>query len=348
VLRDAPQYFDTEATLAKAIDLIEEAGGHDARLVVFPECWLPTHPYWSMDYRERDRFREIWAKYLWSSITVPGPETVALCEATRRTGTYLAIGINERDANFQGRMYNSILFLSPRGEILGVHRKICNTVNERFFHTQGDGGANLKTVFSTEIGKIGGSICGEHSQLLLLYNWMMQGIQVHCSLWPGGAGQGTTSDLKTRAFCSIAGVYGVLAATYIPEPACPRNFYASSLFSVPGGFRGGSGIVNPYGEYIAGPVYDQETIVYGDIDLADVDPSRYAVSLTGIYSRWDILSLNVSEAGYQPILPMAGARETADCGETVTEMTSRLKELEREVARLKTGRKDARKKSYPG
>jgi predicted amidohydrolase len=246
------------------------------------------------------------------------------------------MGINERDGNFQGRMYNAILYLGAGGEVLGVHRKICNTVNERFFHTPGDGGANLKTVFQTEIGNIGGSICGEHSQLLLLYNWMMLGIQVHCSLWPGSAGLENLSDLKTRAFCYTAGVYGVLAATYMPESARPKNFYSNSLFGIADGFRGGSGIVNPYGEYVAGPVYDEEKIVYGEIDLGEIDRSRYAVNLTGIYSRWDILSLNRRQEVYTPFTPMFETAAAPEETGLITALEARITELEQQVSQLKT------------
>ncbi|MBI4330289.1 MAG: carbon-nitrogen hydrolase family protein [Chloroflexi bacterium] len=304
VLRDAPEWFDPEATLNKATRLIEEAGTNGARLIVFPECWMPCFPYWSLDYADRGPFVDIWARFLHSSVEVPGPETEALCQAAKRADAYVVMGINERDRKFRGRMYNSILYVSPRGEVLGTHRKICNTVQERFFHTPGDGGDNLKTVFPTEIGFVGGSMCGEHSQLTLMYYWIMQGIQVHCSLWPGRVGLETITDVSTRALCISAGAFAVLAATYMPEEAQPKNFYRNSLFSVPGGFVGGSGIVGPHGQYIAGPVYHRETIVYGDIDLSDIDRSRHAANLTGIYSRWDLINISVRQESYEPAVSM--------------------------------------------
>ena len=334
VVRDAPDFFDTQSTLNKAVSLIMEAGRNGARLVVFPEGWLPCFSYWSLDLNDRKTFRDIWAKYLQSSIEVPGPQGEALCAAAKSADAYVVIGINERDRIFQGRMYNSMLYLSPRGEILGTHRKICNTVQERLFHTPGDGGDNLKTVYKTEIGKIGGSICGEHSQLTLVYNWIMQGVQVHCSLWPGHRGLETTTDIKTRAICSIANTYGVLAAAYIPEQDCPQNFYRNSLFSIPGSFRGGSGIISPYGEYVAGPVYDQETIVYGDIDLADTDKSRYTVNLVGIYSRWDLLNLNVRQEIYEPVAPVEIAEAVSGESEHVKNLEARIKQLEEQISVL--------------
>ncbi|MFC1870268.1 carbon-nitrogen hydrolase family protein [Chloroflexota bacterium] len=334
VVRDAPEYFDTEATLDKALSLISEAGRNGARLIVFPEGWMPCFSYWSLDLNDQGAFKDIWAKYLWSSVVVPGPETEALCAAAKSVGAYVVMGINESDGKFQGRMYNSILYISPHGEIMGTHRKICNTVQERLFHTPGDGGDNLKAVFKTEIGNIGGSICGEHNQLPLIYNWMMQGIQVHCSLWPGHAGLETRTDIKTRSLCSTARVYGVLAAAYMPEKDKPKNFYRNSFFSIPGSFRGGSGIINPYGEYVAGPVYDQETIVYGDIDLADIDRSRYSSNLLGLYSRWDLLNINVRQKSYQPIVPMAETETASVESERIKDLEVQVKQLQQQIAAL--------------
>lgn len=335
VVKDAPQYFDTQATVEKAVSLINEAGKNGARLVVFPEGWLPCFCYWSLDLNERDAFADIWTKYMWSSIEVPGPETEALCAAAKSADAYVVMGFNERDRKFRGRMYNSMLYLSPRGEIMGVHRKICNTVQERFFHCPGDGGDNLKTVFPTEIGNIGGSICGEHSQPALVYNWILQGVQVHCSLWPGHAGLETNTDIRTRSLCGTAHAYGVLAATYIAEQDRPKKFYHNSLFGIPGAFRGGSGIISPYGNYVAGPVYDKETIVYGDIDLAEVDRSRYTVNLVGLYSRWDILSLNVRQKPYEPAVDMETSEMASSLPDRMEGLEQQAKQLGAEIAALK-------------
>ncbi len=329
IVRNAPQWFDLEATLDKAISLIDEAGKKGARLIVFSECWLPCYPYISLDIADRPGFYEIWADFLRSSVEVPSRETEALGKAAKRANAYVVIGINERDKIFSGRMYNSILYLSPRGEVIGTHRKICNTMAERFFHTPGDGGDNLKAVFKTEIGNIGGSICGEHTQLTLLYNWIIQGLQIHCSLWPGIAGIESYTDLVTRSLCRIGHTFGVLSATYMPEQDMPKKFYTNSHFNIPGSFRGGSGVVSPAGEYIAGPVYDEETIVYGDIDLSDIDKKHAPHNLTGFYSRWDLLSLNVQQETYEPLVPMKAPE-----GAVLASESNRLKDLEAQVKQL--------------
>lgn len=335
IIKDAPQWFDTRATVDKATNLISEAARNGARLIVFPECWLPCYPYWALDFTDRRGFNEIWANFLWNSVEVPGPETEALGKASKEADAYLVMGISERDRYYPGRMYNSILYMNPRGEVLGVHRKIVNTVQERLFHTAGDGGDNLKTVFDTELGRIGGSICGEHCQLLLLYNWLMQGMQIHCSLWSGEKGIENYTDLVSRSFCRIGHVFGVLSATFIAETDMPKKFYRNALFNIPGAFRGGSGIVDPAGQYIAGPVYDKETIVYADIDLAEIDKNRFANNLPGYYSRWDILNLNVSGETYQPLMPMRMGKQSVSAEEKqVKELEERITGLELQITLL--------------
>ncbi|MFC1902546.1 nitrilase-related carbon-nitrogen hydrolase [Chloroflexota bacterium] len=336
IIKDAPQWFDLNSTVDKAIRLINEAGTNGARLIVFPECWLPCYPYWSLDLTDRTTFIDIWANLLWSSVEVPGEETQALCAAAKRANAYVVIGINERDRRFQARMHNSILYLSPRGEVMGTHRKICITVQERLFHTPGDGGDNLKTVFRTELGNIGGSICGEHKQLLLIYNWIMQGMQIHCSLWPGHAGLEKTTDIQTRALCNTAGIFGILAATYIPEKDLPKKFYKNSYFNIPQAFRGGSGIINPSGEFIAGPVYDQETIVYSDVDLASTDKVRYSTSLAGIYNRWDLINMNLRQEPYEPLVPMESLKKVSPTPEShqIKDLEAQIMQLEQRIAAL--------------
>jgi predicted amidohydrolase len=333
VLREPPHCFDVKATLEKAISYIDQAGKNGAKLIVFPECWLPSYPHRPLYFFE-PRPDMVWSELLRHSIEVPGAETEALGSAARRANAYLVMGINERDKKYQGRMYNSLLFINPRGEVMGVHRKISNTIYERLFHTPGDGGNNLKAVFPTEIGLIGGTICGEHCQHLLMYNWIVQGLQVHCSAWPGHSPSTlrTIQDVQTRALCTSGGVFAVLASTYIPSKDLPEVFHRSE--SPRDQFIGGSGIIDPYGNYISGPVYDQETIVYGDIDLSQIMVKKHSVNLTGIYSRWDILSLAVRQQEYTPLIPMEAIgdiRQAPDL-DRVKVLEEQVKELERRTA----------------
>lgn len=289
VFRDRPVYFDSKATLEKAISLIAEAGRNGAKLIVLPETFLPGYPYWSLNMRKGPEWAGTWMEYLRHSIEVPSEETDLLCRAAKSANAYVVMGINERDRKYEGRMYNAILFISRQGEIMGAHRKINITVQELLYHTRGDGGENLR-VFDTDLGKISGLICGEHYQPLLKQHVIINGSQVNCSLWPGYKGGAEelmgVIPVMTQALCVAGGLWGIIACAYIPEDKVPKDFYDNHAFDQT---FGGSCIINPFGVIVAGPETYKETIVYGDIDLKLNAIAKSIINLAGIYDRRDIL-----------------------------------------------------------
>ncbi len=332
VLLDAPRWFDLDASLAKAVSAIDEAGKNGARLIVLPEGYLPGHPsvVSSMGKYFQKEFQSLWVEYLKHSIEVPGPEVEILCKAAKRAGAYVAIGISERDQKYYGAMYNSILYINPRGEVMGTHRKISITSMERVFQTPGQGGNNLKTIFPTELGNIGGSICNEHSQYLLQYYWLLQGLEVHCSLWPGMVSNKMSMQARVRGVSSCSGIWSVASCAYIEPENYPPGFRSQKIEVR---LCGGSGICSPRGEYIVGPVFDQETIVYGEIDMAEVPRKRATVCLTGMYSRWDILSLNVRDAPFEPVYHLEDRelRHRDGNSEHIRILEQKIEELERRL-----------------
>jgi predicted amidohydrolase len=338
VYRDKPLFFDSRATFEKALHYIDEAADNGAKLVVFPETWLPGFPYWSLSMNRGPEWAEIWAEYLRHSIEVPGDEVDALCNAAKSGEICIAIGINERDRRYEGRMYNSILFIDARGDVMGVHRKICITINEQLYHTRGDGGENLR-VFETDIGKISGLICGEHYQPLLKHHIIMQGAQVNCSLWPGfkgGAGElMTLVPVMTQAACASGGFWAVLASAYIPPDQVPSDFYDNHVFDQS---FGGSCIINPFGEIVSGPVMEKETIVYGEIDLKLNAMAKSIINLKGSYSRWDIMSLSVRETPYEPVTYMGGNghEKSKKTSNEMEKLKERIRELERTLQTFET------------
>ncbi len=340
VFRDKPVYFDSRATLNKAVDLIAEAGGNGAKLIVFSETFLPGYTYWSRDMRKGSEFAVIWREYLRHSVEVPSEETDALCQAAKEADAYVVMGMTERDRMYEGRMYNSILFISRHGEIMGTHRKLNPTSQELFFHTRGDGGDNLR-IFETELGKIGGLICGEHYQPTLKQNLIIQGAQVNCSLWPGH--RGTASPLQeiapimTQSLCIEGGLWAVLASAYIPPDQVPRDFYDNSAFD---NTAGGSCIIDPLGKIVAGPVYDEETIVYHEVDLGMNPVAKSTINLTGIYSRWDVLSLGIRQEQYEPYFPIENIEALAQPADNdeVAQLKARVKTLEDKLRSIEEAR----------
>ncbi|WP_317112380.1 nitrilase-related carbon-nitrogen hydrolase [Chroococcidiopsis sp. SAG 2025] len=302
VYLDAPHYVSKAATLEKAVKKIREAAAAGADLVVFPETFLPGFPYWSLDFKAQQQFAEIWGKFYLESVVVPGLATDRLCEVSRQTGSYVVMGINERDAKHPGRMYNSILFIGPGEGIIGVHRKVNITIHEQLFHTRGTGGKNLK-VYDTKIGNLSGIICGEHIQLPYLYHLITSGTQVNCSLWPGYNEVPNGYDLKneistaTKALAIFGKIWCALASTYIPEDERPSSFYSNTCFDQS---YGGSGIINPNGQYVVGPIYNEDTILYAEADLKQNLWGMSVHNLNGSYGRWDLFKLIINNDGNEP------------------------------------------------
>ncbi len=341
ILKEPPQWFDVEASLAKAVRLIDEASRNGARLIVFPEMWLPGHPgvVGRLGGTLFDEWNNLWAAYLNQGIEVPGPEIDMLCTAARRANAFVVMGINERDKKYYGAMYNSMVYINPHGQILGTHRKITNTVTERLFHTPGPCGDNLKTVFPTEIGNIGGSMCNEHSQYLLQYLWLMLGLEVNCSLWPGYTTNKGAMQARVRGVSACSGVWSIAACPYIPREAFPQSYFTNPAHKGINPLCGGSGIVSPQGEYQVGPLFDEEGIVYGEIDLAEIPKKRASVNLTGTYNRWDILSLNVRQHPYQPlnIMEEVEMRGNGAGEDRVRALEDRIMDLEKKLRSTGTG-----------
>ncbi len=344
--RDKPEYFDSVATLQNAVARIREAAANGAKLVVFPELHLPGYCHFAIDLTKGPEYTGIWAEYLRHSIEVPSEETEILCRAARQAKVDLVVGINERDRKYGGRMYNAALFINSRGDIVGTHRKINITVQELMVHTRGDGGDNL-SVREMGFGSASCLICGEHDQPLLKQNYIVQGTKVNASLWPGSCGGAEELPWVAPAMTTAMAVSGacwcVMASNYIPPEKRPVDFYPNTDFYQS---YGGSAIINPFGEIVAGPVRDEETVVYGEIDLKVNEMARGIINITGLYSRWDILSLLVRQNAYEPIVPMealspeAGgnanhspAVRAADAGaDEVAALKAKIAELERRLA----------------
>jgi predicted amidohydrolase len=306
--------------------------------------YIPGYCHFAIQLTKGPEYTNIWAEYLRHGIEVPSEETDLLCRAARRSNVNVVIGVNERDKSYSGRQYNSILYINNRGEILGTHRKINITVQELMIHTRGDGGKNLR-IPEMDFGKVSGLICGEHDQPLLKQCYIVQGTKVNCSLWPGYLGGAEELPWVTPAMTTAMAVSGacwcVLAAAHIPPEKQPKDFYDNTSFYQS---FGGSAIINPFGEVVAGPVRDVETIIYGDIDLKLNEMARGIINITGLYSRWDILSLLVRDNEYEPMVPMesmeaatpaaewTAARRAAEADAAeVAELKARIAELERQV-----------------
>ena len=226
----APAFLDRDATIAKAVSVIEEAGRNGADLVAFPETWVPGYPMWVYGAAGWDdpAAKRAYARLQANAVEVPSRATEDLCAAARRAGTMVVIGINERDVTYsKGTLFNSMLYISAEGELLGVHRKLTPTHAERIIWGVGDG--STLHVFDTPLGRVGGLICWEHWMPLSRYACMPRASR---STWRRGLRCRTSTTSPAATTRSKAGAsWSASARTCTRTTSRPTSSWPTS--SVP-------------------------------------------------------------------------------------------------------------------
>lgn len=291
----APVLLDRQASTDKACELIAKAGEMGATMSAFGESWLPGYPRWvhaRIPYQQR---RQLTGRYLGAAVNIPGPETDQLCAAARAAGTDVVIGVAELDPISAGTVYCTLLFISSEGEILGKHRKLKPTDGERT--AWGEGDATGLRPHRRPYAAISGLNCWEHNMVLPGYALMAQGTQVHVAAFPGhetepAAMASTRQLLLARAFASQAAAYVVLVGGLIhPDDIADAELREVIATTQP--MNGGSYIIDPMGEVIAGPAQGEEILV-ADCSLDTVRAAKAMCDVAGHYSRPDVLHLVVN------------------------------------------------------
>lgn len=280
-----PVILDGEASVAKAVELIGRATDDGADLIVLPEAFVPLYPSgaWAAEAARFGGFDELWERLWENSVDVPGPLVDELAEACRRTGSHCAIGVNERERERPGSLYNTLLLIGPEG-LVWKHRKLMPTQHERLFHGIG-AGDDLRSA-ETPLGRIGGLICWENRMPLARYAMYSSGPQI----WLAPTADDSDVWLASMRHIAIeSGAYVVSVPQYIPRRAFPDDFPADLPEKEVFG-RGGAAIVEPtWGEVIAGPLYDEEGIVFADCDLRRGLHAKRWFDSVGHYGREDVL-----------------------------------------------------------
>ena len=258
-----PVILDAEATVDKALVLIGEAASQGAQLVVLPETFVPVYPSnaWAKGSAAFGGSDELWERLWQNSVDVPGPLVDRLVDAARENSVHVAIGVNEREQERPGSLYNTLLVLGPDGVEL-KHRKLVPTHQERLFH--GFGAGDDLEVADTPLGRIGGLVCWENRMPMARWALYRQGPQI----WVAPTADDSDGWLATVRHIAIeSGAFVVSAPQYIPRSAFPDDFPLDLPDQEVFG-RGGACIVDPqWGEVIAGPLYDEEGIIVADCDL---------------------------------------------------------------------------------
>jgi nitrilase len=282
-----PVILDADACVDKAIGLLGEAAKEGARLVVFPECFVSVYPSnaWSKDAPSFGGWNELWERMWDESVDVGGPLVRRLIAACREHEIHCVIGVNEREDQRPGTLYNTMLTLGPAG-LVHRHRKLMPTMHERVFHGVG-AGDDLAAVELPGIGRVGGLICWENRMPLARYAVYRQGAQI----WAAPTADDSDGWLASMRHIAIeSGAFVVSVAQYIPATAFPADFPAALPEGKDVFGEGGSVIVEPaWGKVIAGPLRGEEGMIVADCDLRAGLHAKRWFDAVGHYARAEVL-----------------------------------------------------------
>ncbi|HYV06971.1 MAG TPA: carbon-nitrogen hydrolase family protein [Blastocatellia bacterium] len=293
----APVYMDLERSVEKALSLIGDAARLGAKLVVFPETWLPGYPAWLDCCRDvalwdHEPTKRVFARLMANSVIVPGPVTETLAAAAREHQVVLNISAHERIREGAGRgtLYNTMLTFGSDGLLLNRHRKIMPTYTERLVWGEGDG-ASLRAV-DTEAGRVGGLICWEHWMPLARHVLHVSGEDIHVAAWP----QVKEMNLVASRHYAFEGRCFVIACGAIMKSSeLPPELERIEALNNPDSpvLNGGSAIIAPDGSLLAGPIFGEETILTADLDLSRIAEESLALDVTGHYYRPDLFEVKL-------------------------------------------------------
>ena len=289
LIQTSPVLFDREGTLVKVRNKTEETSAFSPDLILFPEAFVPAYPdgltFGAPVGSRSEEGRELWLRYWKNSIEIPGPDVEVLSEIARMSGTYLAIGVIEKENIGKGSLYCTLLYIGPDGKLLGKHRKIKPTAAERIIWAEGDG--STLTTLHTEIGVIGGLICWENYMPLARFAMYQKGVNIYLAptadqrdTW-----QATMRHIACEGRCFVLGCNQYITKDMYPDdlPGIEDLDRQPHVLS-----RGGSVVVDPFGKAIAGPLFDEEGIIYAELDMDVLIKAKMDFDPIGHYNRPDI------------------------------------------------------------
>lgn len=296
VVQAAPVAFDVARTLDKLADLATDAARKRAKLAVFPEAFVSAYPK-GLDFGARvgvrtPEGRDMFRRYFDSAIDVPGPASVRIGAIAKANDLHLVVGVIERDG---GTLYCTALFFTPAGDLAAKHRKVMPTAMERLIWGAGDG--STLSVIDSPLGKIGAVICWENYMPLLRTAMYAKGVELYCA---------PTVDCRrtwapTMRHIAVEGRCFVLSACqYARRSDFPADYPIDTPpIAVQDGdavlIDGGSMIVSPMGDILAGPDYEAECILTAEIDRRLIAGGKFDLDVVGHYARPDIFQLQLDE-----------------------------------------------------
>src|SRR5436305_12211601 len=294
VVQHPPVLLDRDATIARVLELLGEATAEGARLVTFPEAFVPGYPEWVWRLAPGNDYEltgQLHRRLLENSIDLDAGDLKPVQGAARKHKVMVLLPVSERDPFSRGTLYNAFVLIGPDGKVLNHHRKLMPTNPERMVWGQGD--ARGLQVVETAAGRIGGLICWENYMPLARFSLYAQGVEIYLApTWDAGSGWvSTMRHIALEGRCWVLGNGTAMRGRDIPEdfPQRDRLFPDLDDWFNPGD----SVIVDPSGKVVAGPLREEHGILYADCDPADADAARRTLDVAGHYGRSDGFSLEV-------------------------------------------------------
>ena len=294
VVQAEPVLFNKQESLKKTLCYIEEAVKNNAELIVFPELFIPGYPF-GMNFgfsvgKRTEPGRADWKRYYDASVVTGGDEFIQLAGEAKKSGVYISIGFSERDA-VGGTLYNSNAIFEPDGTYK-VHRKLKPTGSERL--VWGDADRNYFPITETPWGPAASLICWESYMPLARVALYQKGITIYISpnTNDNPEWQATIRHIAIEGKC-----YFINSDMIIRKESYPKDLNTKAeIADLPDMVcRGGSCIIDPYGHYVTDPVWDEETIIYAELDMNLPAAAKMEHDAVGHYARPDVLQLVVSE-----------------------------------------------------
>lgn len=298
----ASVFLDRESSTAKACRLIRDAGANGARVIGFPEGFIPAHPVWYHHHPATSPVSNRLATELFkNAVEIPGPEIEALCGAAREANAFVVMGVCEKIPNTIGTLFNTQVFIGPDGRRLGKHQKLMPTVGERLVHMGGFG--DTLSAVQTDFGPMTGLICGENSNPLAIFAMTAEGTRIHVMSWPNyfptsGDPMRNRVSVDSQAFAQMSKAWVVSACGTVDEDMIRRLEVGpeGEKFLRSADCCGGSVIVSPGSRIVAGPMGAEEGILYAECNLELGVLAKLRHDFVGHYNRPDIFQLHVNRA----------------------------------------------------
>jgi aliphatic nitrilase len=298
----ASVFLDREGSTEKACRLIREAGRNGARVIGFPEGFIPAHPVWYHHHPATSQIANELAVALFkNSVEIPGHEIDALGAAARGANAYVVIGVCEKLPRTIGTMFNTQVYIGPDGALIGKHRKLVPTVGERLVHAGGSG--DSFGAFQTEFGPMSGLICGENSNPLAIFALTAEGTRIHVMSWPNhfptsGDPMRNRVSIDSQAFAQMSKAFVICACGTVDDDmiAMLRTGPEGEKFLRNADCCGGSVIVAPTSRIIAGPMGAEEGILYAECKLELGVLTKLRHDFAGHYNRSDVFQLHISRS----------------------------------------------------